>query len=50
VPLDLELHHRAVLPCHLQVDMVVLCLHSLPAAPGEPMPSGAMLHDTVYIP
>jgi hypothetical protein len=30
MPLDLELHHLAIiLPHHLQVDMVVLCLHSL---------------------
>lgn len=28
VPLDLELHDGAILPGHLQVDVVVLCLHS----------------------
>lgn len=30
VPLDFKLHHRAILPRHLQVDMlIVLSLHSL---------------------
>jgi len=30
VPLDLELHHRAILPCHFQVDVLIaLGLHSL---------------------
>lgn len=30
VPLDFKLHHRAILPRHLQVDvLIVLSLHSL---------------------
>lgn len=28
VPLDLELHHGAVLPRHFQVDVIILCFHA----------------------
>lgn len=48
VPLDLELHDGAILPGHLQVDVVVLCLHSflggktgraeISARPGPTLP------------
>lgn len=35
VPLDLELHDGAILPSHLQVDVVVLCLHSFLGKTGR---------------
>lgn len=35
VPLDLELHDGAILPGHLQVDVVVLCLHSFLGKTGR---------------